>query len=70
MNYNYGEAFLEITFPSGNIRRIKKSNIIEIAQVRSDSDKTYVYIYVPNDKYILEDWTLEDFDKKVKTIYI
>lgn len=70
MNYNYGEAFLEIKFPSGNIRRFKKSSIIEISQLKDDKDKPYIKIYTSNNDYIIDGWTLEEFDKKLKIIYI
>ena len=32
MNYQYADAYLEIKFPSGNIRRIKKSIIEELTR--------------------------------------
>ena len=70
MNYNYGEAFWEIEFPSGNIRRLKKSSIIEISQLKNNEDKSYIKICTSNDSFYIEGWTLEEFDKKVKTIYI
>jgi hypothetical protein len=72
MNYNYGETFLEINCPSGNIRRIKISEIYEIAQVNDAyENKPCVYVYYGNSKTLmLKDWTLKDFDEKVKTIVL
>ena len=68
MNYQYMDAYLEIKFPSGNIRRIKKSRIKEISQFINDG-KPYVMIWVEGDSYRFEG-TFEDLEKNSKTVFI
>lgn len=62
------DAYLEITFPSGNIRRIKKSIIKEFLQYK-DNGQNYVIIYIQNDSYRFEG-TFEDLEKNSKTVFI
>lgn len=70
MNYEYADAYLEITFPkSGNIRRIKKSIIKEISQVSDKTGTPYVKIWVQGDCYVF-DGNFEEFEKNIKTVYI
>jgi hypothetical protein len=69
MNYQYMDAYLEITFPSGNIRRIKKSIIKEFCQYKDNTDKNYVIIYIQGDSYRFEG-TFEDLEKNSKTVFI
>ena len=68
MNYQYADAYLEIKFPSGNIRRIKKSIIEEFAQMENNG-KPYVRINIQGDSYIF-DGTFEDLEKNSKIIFI
>jgi hypothetical protein len=63
------DAYLEITFPSGNIRRIKKSIINEFCQYKDNTDKNYVIIYIQGDSYRFEG-TFEDLEKNSKTVFI
>lgn len=68
-NYNYADAYLEVTFPqSGNVRRINKRIIKEISQI-NDKTEQLVKIWVDDDVYVFKG-TLEDFDKNAKTVYI
>ena len=69
MNYQYADAYLEITFSSGNIRRIKKSIIKEISQINDGGGKCHVMIWVQGDTYRF-DGTLADFEKSIKTVFI
>ena len=69
MNYQYADAYLEIKFPSGNIRRIKKSIINEFCQYKDNTDKNYVIIYIQGDSYRFEG-TFEDLEKNSKTVFI
>lgn len=69
MNYQYMDAYLEIKFPSGNIRRIKKSIIKEFCQYKDNTDKNYVIIYIQGDSYRFEG-TFEDLEKNSKTVFI
>ena len=62
------DAYLEITFPSGNIRRIKKSIIKEFLQYK-DNGQNYVIIYIQNDSYRFEG-TFDDLEKNSKTVFI
>ena len=69
MNYEYADAYLEITFPGGNIRRIKKSIIKEISQINDNNGGCHVMIWVEGDTYRY-DGSFEDFEKNSKTVFI
>ena len=43
-NYDYNNVFLEITFPDGDIKRLRKSEIIEITQLKLRDGKINVKI--------------------------
>ena len=68
MNYEYADAYLEIKFPTGNIRRIKKKIIKEISQI-NDNGGCHVMIWVEGDTYKY-DGSFEDFEKNSKTVFI
>ena len=69
MIYENMDAYLEITFPNGNIRRIKKSLIKEFLQYKNSDGQNYVFIYVQDDSYRFEG-TFEDLEKNSKTVFI
>lgn len=68
MNYQYADAYLEIKFPSGNIRRIKKSIIEQISQIENNG-KPYVRIDIRGNYYNFNG-TFEDLEKNSKTVFM
>lgn len=69
MNYEYADAYLEIKFPSGSIRRIKKSRIKEFYEYDAQCGNRHVKIWVEGDTYTFEG-SLEDLEKNSKTVYV
>ena len=71
MNYQYADAYLEITFPNGNIKRINKSIIREFSQYKDNTGKNYVFIYIQgNGNAYRFEGTFEDLEKNSKTVFI
>ena len=72
MNYQYGEAFLEITFKNGNKTRIKKDVITDIYSCKENGEDA-VKVYFSRGtsdccyKFI---GTLEEFEKNSKIVYL
>ena len=69
MNYEYADAYLEITFPSGSVRRIKKSRIKEFYEYDAQAGNRHVKIWVEGDCYTFEG-SLVELEKASKTIFI
>lgn len=74
MNYEYGDAYLEVMsscsyYNDPVLRRIKKSIIKTISQSEDSSGKPYVNIWVEGDSFYFHG-TMEEFDKACKTVYI
>jgi hypothetical protein len=72
MNYEYGEAFLEITFKDGNKARIKRSTITDIYSYKENGEN-YVKVYF--NRVNVSTWykftgTLEEFEQNSKIVYL
>ena len=74
MNYQYGEAFLEITFKDGNKARIKRDAITDIYSYKDD-DKGEDVVIVNFVKGSSSSWykysgTFEEFEQNSKIVYL
>ena len=72
MNYEYGEAFLEITFKDGNKARIKRSTITDIYSYKENGEN-YVRVYfnrVNDSTWYKFTGTLEEFEQNSKIVYL
>lgn len=72
MNYQYGEAFLEITFKNGNKARIKRDAITDIYSYK-DNGENYVKVYfnrVNDSTWYKFTGTLEEFEQNSKIVYL
>ena len=72
MNYQYGEAFLEITFKDGNKARIKRDAITDIYSYKENGEN-YVIVYFHrgnNSTWYKFTGTLEEFEQNSKIVYL
>ena len=72
MNYQYGEAFLEITFKDGNKARIKRDAITDIYSSKENGNNI---VKVSFDRRNSSSWykftgTLEEFEQNSKIVYL
>ena len=72
MNYQYGEAFLEITFKDGNKTRIKRDIITDIYSHKENGEDV---VKVHFNRGTSNCWytfigTLEEFEKNSKIVYL
>lgn len=78
MNYEYGEAFIEITFPTRNVTilLVKPSDILKIREFNEKNGKkvvlTEITIKTSDSKteVYYYDGKLEDFKKNCKKVYL
>ena len=73
MNYQYGEAFLEITFKNGNKTRIKRDVITDIYSYKDDKGENVVMVYFArggSSSWYKFDGTFEEFEQNSKVIYL
>lgn len=72
MNYQYGEAFLEITFKDGNKARIKRDAITDIYSYK-ENGVSIVKVYFDrgnSSSWYRFDGTLEEFEQNSKIVYL
>ena len=72
MNYEYGEAFLEITFKDGNKARIKRDAITDIYSHKENGNSIVKVFF---DRRNSSSWykftgTLEEFEQNSKIVYL
>lgn len=72
MNYQYGEAFLEITFKDGNKARIKRDAITDIYSYKENGDSIVKVSFVRGNS---SSWykytgTFEEFEQNSKIVYL
>ena len=74
MNYQYGEAFLEITFKNGNKTRIKKDTITDIYSYKDgDKGEDVVMVYFvrgDSSSWYKYNGTFEEFEQNSKIVYL
>jgi len=73
MNYQYGEAFLEITFKDGNKTRIKRDIITDIYSHKENGEDVVTVNF--NRGTSSNSWynffgTLEEFEENSKIVYL
>jgi hypothetical protein len=72
MNYQYGEAFLEITFKDGNKARIKRDAITDIYSYKENGVSIVKVSFDRRNSshYYRFDGTLEEFEQNSKIVYL
>lgn len=72
MNYQYGEAFLEVTFKNGNKARIKRDIITDIHSYKDNGESVVIVTFTRGGSSAWYKFagTLEEFEQNSKIVYL
>ena len=78
MNYEYGEAFVEITFPTRDVTTlmVRPSDILKVRELNRKNGKDVILIEITirngdgGTEIYYYDGELEDFKKNCKRVYL